>query len=545
MDISGRAQNLTRASAYNRLDSKRIKLSASDSVPVASAGSRIIFSVAGDLKTVGEDGVVVSIGDGAAGTATSVVETSNHLSLGAGAGAGVTTGEFNTLIGISSYNVPNGSENSTLGAYTMYGNNGTCNENTMVGYAQGAGMTDVSRCTFVGNNHSLYTYNNVVDSILIGSNTSIGSVSGKDRIAIGAWSNAVEDNQCIIGASSSGLGYINSIVPGRNGECDLGSVTNKFKDVHASGSVNSDATTFAGTNLITKAHLETLLSPAAVGSTDTFYPAMAMPILNKAFSGDYAVSSSQDPVDNGTTYYSWHAFDNVPSSRWSTVGGYVYVGPGQPYAPNTGTDARAFADGTPGDWIQITMGIKRGLSGFKFQCFPVATDEFFQRPKSMVVKTSHDDVTWVDVLTIPNVTYSTDGWTPEYTFTSDIAAQFIAFVVTGNSGAVTSITQFAFTGVAVPADVVTATQCRIGQTDVAQIVAGVSEACDLGGSTRKFRDIYMSGGITPNKVVFTPRAEPLAPGIDSPVAGLLYYDSTTNRLRIFNGSTWSNLALDV
>jgi hypothetical protein len=72
----------------------------------------------------------------------------------------------------------------------------------------------------------------------------------------------------------------------------------------------------------------------------------------------------------------------------------------------------------------------------------------------------------------------------------------------------------------------------LAQLNAAQRGTGGSLPIDFvsGGSSR-FR-IKTSGGI---------RYVPLSSAPDSPEAGEVYYDSSLNKLRCYNGSTWNNL----
>ncbi len=133
------------------------------------------------------------------------------------------SGTQNTAVGISAlWLVGSGSDNVSLGGQTGSGVQ-TGNGNVLIGtYA------DVNRPTYHWQTNS-YT---------------IPAPAATNRIAIGYGARAIQDNQMVIGGSgvqdpAIGMTFapITQVIPGKDGTADLGSVSNQWADIWASGSV--------------------------------------------------------------------------------------------------------------------------------------------------------------------------------------------------------------------------------------------------------------------------------------------------------------------
>ena len=176
-----------------------------------------------------------------------------NLLIGENCGTSLLTGNTNLALGVNTLQYTLGSFNVALGSHALRGSTGNLNNtsqnnvaigwasmfasdtsrgNVAIGLSAGSGIVDGNDNVMIGLNANLLpTDNNSTNCVVIGENAH--SSGGTNRIAIGSRAIATNDNQAMIGDDN-----ITELVNGGNGTCDLGSVTNAFKDFHISGKIN-------------------------------------------------------------------------------------------------------------------------------------------------------------------------------------------------------------------------------------------------------------------------------------------------------------------
>lgn len=160
-------------------------------LPILTANLSLLCATT--IPAVGSECVYLGSLAGESGSNTSDYNTV----VGASSGPGITTGGGNCFIGYQvASNLTTGVNNVCLGAYSG-GNLQTNNSNTCLGH-----------------------------------NTDI--IAGSNSIAIGNSAAASVSNECVIGNSS-----LTVLRSGGVSVCDLGTTTNKFKNLNLSGSINS------------------------------------------------------------------------------------------------------------------------------------------------------------------------------------------------------------------------------------------------------------------------------------------------------------------
>jgi len=244
----------------------------------------------GGYLYAGQTGQLVLDGQGGFGTyvvgnnaGSALTTETNNILFGTSAGQNLTatqnigigsntlrdvTENNNVAIGNSAHVYGTGDCNIAIGSGSQLGDIGgstTGNNNVSVGCTSLTAVTTGSNNACLGNNagnvittgsSNSCIGNNAGNAITTGTgNTCLGTSADVDdaggdyRIALGFNAEAKENQQMMIGSTDAST-TITEIVPGRDGECDLGSSTNnKFKDLYLSGDI--DCATVIATGNIT------------------------------------------------------------------------------------------------------------------------------------------------------------------------------------------------------------------------------------------------------------------------------------------------------
>jgi hypothetical protein len=198
-------------------------------------------------------------------------------------------GDFNTAIGVNSQAgisglSISGGANTSVGFSSM-GNITTGANNSCFGTGAGRGFSNTNNNTSIGyfSNTNTTLSQNSVNTVAIGANTITNDVN---QIVIGYQATATLPNQCVIGNTD-----LVQIVPSTLNLCDLGSTTNTFKNIFvnqvnsltAIGGVymtTSNATTITATAvetslLLGSTFLGTLVVPANEFTISSYHLNMA------------------------------------------------------------------------------------------------------------------------------------------------------------------------------------------------------------------------------------------------------------------------------
>jgi len=146
-----------------------------------------------------------------------------------GTGFGSITGTQNTIIGETAANL------ITSGV-----------RNTMIGVAAGQQLTTGTDCVFLGYNSGGSSNATNARTVCIGGTSNAGSAGTgvTDSITIGHESGTLISRQAVIGSLTAGES-LQSLIPGTDDECSLGTSANGFTDIHFTGTIIP-----AGTNVV-------------------------------------------------------------------------------------------------------------------------------------------------------------------------------------------------------------------------------------------------------------------------------------------------------
>ncbi len=187
----------------------------------------------------------------------------------------ITLDSQDTFISDHQFTAYSGLGNVAIGSDTMnLATNATLN--TCVGFACAPGYNACNRNVNIGAESGNVTTAN--DTVCVGYRSKCDNTTAFS-IALGSDANSTLSNQCTIGGPTVNES-IESIVPGRDNECDLGSATRQFKDIYLSGSIIG----------VKKSYVQRL-SPSSVG---TSYNVTAGVYYNGL------ISSGSSTIDIGT-----------------------------------------------------------------------------------------------------------------------------------------------------------------------------------------------------------------------------------------------------
>jgi hypothetical protein len=218
-------------------------------------------------------------------------------------------GSFNTAVGTSSCQsvlggTNTGDRNVAVGNFTLSNGQTTAN-NVAIGYTAGSGLTSGDDNVMIGKDvNDTVTDDGASNCIVIGSGSH--SAGGVNRCAIGQSITSTKDNQVMLGDAA-----VVEIINAGNGVCDLGSVTNAFKNlvVNQVNSLTPVGGLYSGLSdgvLISGGTIGSLLPASGVGSLSV--PANGFSIgdaYHLVCAGDIPVGDKDDIItitlnQNGT-----------------------------------------------------------------------------------------------------------------------------------------------------------------------------------------------------------------------------------------------------
>jgi hypothetical protein len=334
------------------------------------------------------------------------------------------TGVQNTVLGDLA-------ANELLGGY----------QNVMVGGVAGQKTTTGNQNVFLGFDSGSTSHADATRNCLIGRGTNVGATGTlvTDSVVIGSSASTQIDRQCVIG-TPVGVQSIQSIVPGVDAVCDLGTVALSFKDVHATG-------VLSGTSLQADSWLPTT-STVKIGSS-----------AGQVISGGDNIAIGNDTLKGVGTGAGNIAIGTTACTNVTNGAGNVGIGQSALSAQTTG-------------------GSNIGIGRFAF-----------------LANVSASNGVAIGSNALDKCTASNNTGIGHQAGNTIVGGTNNTMIGNDSDGIAAGTNQTALGNGAV---CTASHQLRLGNTAVTEVVPGHATACDLGSTASQWKDLRFTGSLLPD-----------------------------------------------